>query len=195
MRKFLIVLVMCSAAVAVHGFAKKVTPSRPIPAFKKIELTLGAGMRGIKEKLAEKVYKNNNLAFSFDLAVHLGYWSEIFMHTDIMSLKGKSTYTGDEAKLTLLPMELGIRFLTGRGMFRPYAGLGGGYYRVKENAGPIGSVQKSSVGFICEGGLRCYLLRSVFADLRLKYTVLKLTTYEKKDLGGLFLGGGLGFAF
>ena len=93
------------------------------------------------------------------------------------------TYTKEETKLKIIPVELGARYLikvgNGCSLF-PYIGAGAGYYMYKEE-NVIGTVDEKKIGFFAEGGLRFYLMSSFFIDAKVKNVFLKV---DDLQLGG-----------
>lgn len=158
-------------------------------------LTLGAGMRSVSESLFEDVYGKNNVAFAVDLGFDLGTSIQVFFHTDYLSKEGQLTFTLENTKFTLIPLELGARFLFGKNKFKPYLGAGLGYYMYKEE-NVIGTVDEKKFGFFGEGGLRFLVGRSFFIDLKLKNVFLKVDGAQGSiNLGGFAYMGGIGIVF
>ncbi|MEN8222645.1 MAG: outer membrane beta-barrel protein [Acidobacteriota bacterium] len=160
----------------------------------KFSITIGAGTKNISEDIFETVYGSGNIAYSLDLAFKLGGSLEAFVHTDYLKAEGELEYDPKKTTLTIMPAEVGLRILLGKGKFKPYLGIGAGYYMFKEE-NFIGTVDDNSIGFFGEGGFR-YYFGKLFIDLKLKYIQLK---YEVSgtdiDLGGLAYFGGIGIRF
>ena len=115
---------------------------------------------------------------------------------------GKLTFTQEETKLTLIPIEGGllVRFATGNLM--PYLGAGGGYYMYKEKSDALGEVKENKFGFCGVGGLS-YHMSSFMLDLKVKYSSCKFKPGStdtgvdplEVNIGGLSLSLGLGLGF
>ena len=159
-------------------------------------LTVGAGMRYVAEKdLFEEVYGDSHLAYSVDLGYKFGKSLQLFFHSDYLSVKGELTYTKEETTLTIIPLELGLRYQLGQKKLFPYIGAGAGYYMYKED-NPIDTVDEKQFGFFGEGGLKFYFVKSFFLDLKVKYVSLKVDGEEGDiNIGGMALIGGVGISF
>jgi outer membrane protein W len=141
------------------------------------------------------------MIYSVDVAVKVLKSLEMFLHTDYLSIDGKTTFTEEDTTLKITPIELGARFLITfknpcKQKLYPYLGGGVGYYMIKEefDAGsPLEPVDEKKVGFFGEGGFRFYLIKSLFIDAKLKY--IGLRSENRTQMGGLVYMGGLGFSF
>jgi len=167
---------------------------------KSFSITIGAGVRNFSNDLFKEVYEKTPLVYSVDIAMRITKSLEVFLHTDYLSIDGKTTYTKEDTTLKITPAELGARFLIGskpcKQKFFPYLGAGIGYYMIKEEfpgGTPIEPVDEKKVGFFAEGGLRFYLMKSVFIDAKLKY--IGLRAENNTQMGGLLSLGGIGFSF
>jgi len=179
----------------------KVTKKNPLIAF-----SIGAGARYVLDDAFADVYDQFNLSLNADLALKIGKSFEIFFHSDFMSLKGALTYTGGETKLSLIPIELGLRFIMGKKKLHPYLGLGGGFYMFKEES-EIGEFDENVFGFFAETGLRYDLSKRFFFDLKVKYVNFEVKPeapdvgegeyiyVENRNLSGLALQGSIGIQF
>ncbi len=160
----------------------------------KFSITFGGGIRNISEGIFETVYETNNIAYSIDLALKLGKSLEMFAHSDYFKVEGELEFEPKATTLTIIPAEAGLRILLGKGKFKPYLGLGAGYYMLKEE-NFIGKIDENSIGFFGEGGFRIYFGK-LFLDLKLKYIQLKYdVSGTEVDLGGLAYFGGIGISF
>lgn len=166
-----------------------------------LSITLGVGVRNFSNDQFKEVYDKTPLVYSVDIALRIMKSLEVFLHTDYLSTKGKTTYTREDTTLKITPIELGARFLLVskkpcERKLLPYLGAGLGYYMIKEEfpgGTPIEPVDEKRVGFFAEGGLRFYLMKSVFIDARLKY--IGLRSENNTQMGGPAYMGGLGFSF
>jgi hypothetical protein len=164
---------------------------------KPISLSVGAGARNFSEALFKEVYGSAPMTYNVDLGARVWKSLEIFVHSDYLKADGKTTYTKEDTTLTIIPIEVGIRYLadiTGSGRMKvfPYLGAGAGYYSIKEEH-PAETVKENRVGFFAEGGLRFYPMKSFFIDAKLKQVILKSENGTK--LGGMTYMGGVGVSF
>lgn len=161
---------------------------------KKFSFEVGAGIRSISEDLYKDVYDSSGTVISFDFGYRVAKQIEVFAHTDYFKKDGKLTLTKEDTTLKLIPIEFGARYLfkVGKnGKIVPYLGLGGGFYSIKET-NVIGDFSESKAGFLFEGGIKFYIVKSFFIDVKLKDVILK---YEDTKLGGSLLLGGIGISF
>jgi outer membrane protein W len=168
----------------------------------KFSLSIGAGIRNVKGvedengiNLYTEVYGKNNMTYSIDLGYQVSKPLHVFLHSGYFSVKGTLTYTGEDTELTIIPIEVGLRFFKGYKNLFPYFGVGTGYYLYREE-NVIGTVDEKKIGFFAEGGLRFQFTRRFFTDLKVKYIFLEVTGAEGQvDLGGFALMGGIGISF
>ena len=168
---------------------------------KTFSITVGAGVRNFSESLFKEVYEDTPLIYSIDVAVKVMRPLEVFLHSDYLSIDGKTTYTKEDTTLKITPLELGTRFLIGpkqscKQKIFPYLGAGVGYYMIKEEfaaGSPMEPVDEKRVGFFAEGGLRFYVVSSIFIDAKLKYVSVK--SESGTQLGGVAYMGGIGLSF
>lgn len=184
MKKIVLLLILLAAVCFINAQANT------------FSLALGAGIRNIGEKeLAEEVYGQSNMIYTIDLGYQVTKSLQLFLHSDYLSVKGETTLTKEETKLTVIPIELGIRFFLGKKTIFPYLGAGGGYYMYKEE-NPIGTVDDKKIGFFAEGGFKFKFGGSFFIDVKIKHVFLKVDGPEGDvNLGGLAYMGGVGISF
>lgn len=207
---FLLVFVLV-AMLAIPGSLKADDQGNEGPQYGKFSITVSAGIRSISEQMYERVFGKNNIAYGLDLSYRLGNSVSIFMHTDYLSVNGETTLTKEAAKLTIMPIEAGMRFYLAKGKFVPYIGFGAGYYDVKEEVSignETNTFSAKEVGFFGEGGLKFYFTNSLFIDLKGKYVSLTISPeenivndgngfiyLEERKLAGIAFLGGLGISF
>lgn len=164
-----------------------------------VSITFGAGMRSISDDLYDDVYDKTPTTISVDLAFRIWNQLEVFAHTDMFSVDGKTTFTQEDTSLKVTPIEIGARYLISvnkdcKFKLFPYVGLGGGYYMIKEDTPPtMDNVDEKRIGFFVEGGLRFYVAGSIFIDAKVKNVFL--TSEDDMKLGGFAYMGGIGFSF
>ncbi len=198
-------------ALAIPGVLNAQDRAKGEPEIGKFSITVSAGIRSIPEKMYERVFGKNNLVYGFDLSYRIGKTTVAFIHSDYLTVNGNTTLTGEEAKLTIMPIEAGMRIFLATGKFIPYLGAGAGYYNVKEEVA-IGNetneFNTKEVGFFAEGGLKFYFTRSLYVDIKGKYIFLNIVPeeniitdnsgsiyLEERKLNGFSLMGGLGISF
>jgi len=194
MKKIIVVCLVLLGSVIVSAADRPCDP-------KTFSITIGAGVRNFSEELFDNVYEDTPLIYSIDVAVRVMRPLEIFLHSDYLSIDGKTTYTKEDTSLKIFPLELGARFLIGpkqscKQKLFPYIGAGGGYYMIKEefaSGSPMENVDEKRMGFFAEGGIRFYALSSVFVDAKLKYITVK--SENSTQLGGFAYMGGIGISF
>lgn len=167
----------------------------------KFSLSVGAGMRNVSEDLFKDVYGSGGVSINVDFGMRITKSLEAFLHTDYFTIDGELTFTGEDTTLTIMPIELGARYLIPvnkecKTKLFPYIGAGVGYYMVKEE-NVIDTLESNKVGFFAEGGIRFYFAGSVFADLKLKNVFLKVENDQgdKVEAGGLAYMLGVGITF
>jgi len=155
------------------------------------------GSYRISDERFKAVYKEGGalpgIALSSTLIAGFDFYAEIkaFYKT------GTLTYTGEQTKLLLIPLSLGVRYVLPGDWVLPYAGGGADFYFYYEN-NPIATTMNIAKGYHLLGGL--YLQFGKNSPLRLngrvKYTRIK--TMEEGvsvELGGLEYGVGLVIVF
>ena len=155
---------------------------------KKMSFTVGAGYNQFNSDVKD-IYSGTNISYSVDFAYRFAGKSEVFLHSDLLSAKGKLSHTGEDTTLKITPIEAGVRFAFGNRL-APYLGIGAGSYNYKES-NPIGEASGSGFGFFGEGGI-FFNAGSLFLDIKIKYVLAKI---DNVDIGGLkgLLGFGIRF--
>jgi opacity protein-like surface antigen len=169
--------------------------ARPATAdYNKFSVVLGAGVRNFTGD-TDDVYKLVNLTFCLDLGFRFIRSVEVFLHTDFLIAKGNLTISEEETTITIIPIEVGGRYLIGTSSFCPYVGAGLGFYLINEE-NPIGTVNESGLGFFAEAGLKYLLGKSISIDAKLKYVILSIRPEDTSiNLGGPTVLLGFGFSF
>ncbi len=166
---------------------------------KKLSITIGGGVRNIAAEDFDTIFDGTNICYSLDLSYKVSNNVELFLHSDYLKIDGKTDYTKEDTSFTLIPAELGFRYLLGKKKFKAYFGAGGGFYSYKDEHPGLETLNESQIGFFGEGGIRYLFSGSLFIDLKLKYILLKSKTEDENgdtiDLGGLAYMVGIGFSF
>lgn len=140
------------------------------------------------------MYKNRWMGEG-EFTVRVFKFIELWLGVNYYGGKGKLPFSGEDTNMSLLGIGGGLKFRARIGAFSPYLGLGPLVYFYKEN-NPIGTAKGNKFGFIGHAGSYLFLSKSIFLDVFLSYTKNKVQPQRiKADLGGLYGGIGLGFAF
>jgi opacity protein-like surface antigen len=112
------------------------------------------------------------------------------------SATGKSSFTKEETKVSVLGVEGGALYRFMAGALSPYLGAGLGYYSFKESNTFIGEAAKGGVGFCALGGASYFVTSSIVLDARIKYTSCSMKPADFDiNVGGLTVGAGVGIRF
>jgi outer membrane protein W len=179
-------------------------PTKPVLKHYRFSFSVGAGSRSFTNELYKEVYGKSSTTYNVDLGYQLIKNIEAFLHTDYFKKDGFTTYTKDASTLKITPIEFGMRYLVilmkkNDGIrVIPYVGAGLGYYSIKEDS-IIGSFKQNRTGFLMEFGLRTYVYKSFFIDLKGKNVSLKTKVTDQAKavvkLGGFSYMGGIGLSF
>jgi len=146
------------------------------------------------DKVFRDIYKGG-AAFGAEINFGLPGRLSLWVSGDYYQGQGRLTFTREKTKIEITPVCAGIRLAFSDSRFRPYVGVGAGYFRYKES-NPIGSVSKGNAGLVAKIGLAAKISGPVFADLQADYTYCSVKPADvKADLGGLRASLGLGIAF
>jgi opacity protein-like surface antigen len=116
-----------------------------------------------------------------------------WLEASFRSASGKSTFTKEGTKATVIGAEAGglYRFLTGK--LSAYAGAGLGYYMLKETNSFIGEASGGGIGFCAVGGATFAVTPSIVVDARIKFSSGKMKPADFDiNVGGLTFGLGVG---
>lgn len=140
------------------------------------------------------IYKNR-LMGEGEFTVRVFKFIELWLVGNYYSGKGKLPFSEEDTKMTLIGIGGGLKFRATIGAFSPYLGLGPLVYFYEEK-NPIGIAKGNKFGFIGHTGCYLFLSKSIFLDFFLSYSKNKIQPQRiTADLGGLYGGIGLGFAF
>ena len=138
---------------------------------------------------------SNGLVFGGELRLggeSLAGWLE----GNYRSATGKTTYTEEETKMSVLAIEGGALYRFKAGTISPYLGAGLGYYMFTETNEPMGEAKKSQLGFCGFGGVAMVIGKSIVLDGRVKYSNCSMTPADFDiNIGGITVGLGLGIRF
>ena len=158
-------------------------------------LTVLAGLRDFSSAEFRKIYHGSQTAFALDLGYRLGSKFDIFLSGQHLSASGELTFSKETTSFRLISLEAGSRLMLSLGRFVPFAGAGAGYYLIREE-NVIATMDEKKAGFFVLGGLRFCFSKRLYAAAQVKFVSLKLDPFDKTvDLGGWFVGGGIGVMF
>jgi len=152
--------------------------------------------KGIYFHPAESAFRDiygGGLCIGGEVTVRLAGRFSLWASADYFSKTGALTFTGEEAKLRIVPVLAGLKYSFGPiGPVRPYLGAGPGYFQYKEKS-PIGVVEKGSLGFGVKAGACLEIPGGVLVDLQAGYTRCKVKPQEiEADIGGFQVALGIG---
>ena len=103
--------------------------------------------------------------------------------------------SGNERKVSLVPLEAGLKFRLRKGVFNPYLGVGGGYFLYKEKTA-ASTIREKRPGFVSQAGFFVKIARFFVIDFSSQYKYCPIETAAGKfDVGGFHFGFGLGLEF
>jgi opacity protein-like surface antigen len=176
------------AQPAASGAASEASAS-DIPSFSMV--LLRAGVFLASDSAYKDVYGTGPV---FGLELRLGKKALVgWLEATFRSASGKSTFTKEDTKATVIGAEGGAlyRFLTGK--LSAYAGAGLGYYMLKETNSFIGEASGGGIGFCAVGGATYAVTPSIVVDARIKFSSGKMKPADFDiNVGGLTLGLGVG---
>jgi len=103
--------------------------------------------------------------------------------------------TGAERKVSLVPLEAGIKLRLRSGVLNPYLGVGGGYFHYKEKTS-LATVIEKRLGLVGRAGLFAKIAGLFVLDVSAQYEYCRMKTATGRlDVGGFHIGAGLGVEF
>jgi hypothetical protein len=136
------------------------------------------------------------MTYGGELSFAFGKGLEFWVGASYFSKTGKTSYTLEETKLSLVPISAGLKWqiMPGR-IVSPYIAAGAEYVLYKES-NVIGNVSAGGVGFIGKGGLFFQVADFFGIDAHVAYSSCSIKGPDYTfDVGGLELGAGLVFIF
>jgi hypothetical protein len=125
----------------------------------------------------------------FSLTKGLGVWLDV----GYFAKTGSLTLSGEETKLTLIPIDAGLRYRFLTGTIVPYLGIAARYNLYKES-NVMGNVSASGLGFIGKAGLAIYVAKAFGFDAYLAYSSCKMKPVDFEfNVGGIEFGAGIFF--
>ena len=147
---------------------------------------------------SEKIFKDiYGGGINYGGEIKISLWKGISMNFSfsIFSKKGEMTLLGEETKVNIIPIELGVLYKFLKKKINPYIGAGMGYYTFSEQSF-LGKVTANNVGYFGQLGVTIYPTKSFLIDINAKYNFCNVKVGEiKSNIGGIRIGLGMGFCF
>ncbi len=133
--------------------------------------------------------------FGGEIALNVGKGVGIWAGGHFFTRKGKTTFSQEDTEISISPVYGGLKFRVPKARVSPYFAAGVGYFKYKETS-PIGTVEKSDIGFIGQLGLILKMAGPLFFDIKGRYSFCKVKPADiEANLGGFQGAVGLGFEF
>jgi hypothetical protein len=126
-----------------------------------------------------------------------GFQVDLSLEARTLSKTGKATLSGEEAKISLIPLTAAGRLLFQTKYIIPFIGAGGDWYHYKEESA-IATTSGWARGYHFQGGLYIVVPGADFLRVKLYYKYTKVTATANEisvKLGGPEYGVGLSFGF
>jgi hypothetical protein len=147
-----------------------------------------------REGVLKKVYRHG-MDYGGDFNVGVAGFFELWIGGHYFGKTVTDAATGSERKVSLVPLEAGIKFRLGRGVLNPYLGIGGGYFQYKERT-DAGTIKEKRLGLVGQAGFFLKIARFFVIDLSAQYKHCPMKTATGTfDVGGFHIGAGLGVEF
>lgn len=146
------------------------------------------------EKALKDVYKNGMM---YGAELNIGIWEslELWLAQKYFSKKAIEEVSGEERKISLIPLEGGLKYRLKKGTVNPYFGVGAGYYQYKE-VNLSGEIKDKKIGFIGLGGCFFKIKSGLIFDIYAHYSYCRVTSGANKiNVGGFRVGVGFGFEY
>ena len=150
----------------------------------------------------QEVYgANTSLQFGLDLSRTLlyvrGFQVDLSLEARSLMKTGKATLSGEQAKISLIPLTAAGRLLYQTKYIIPFIGAGGDWYHYKEESA-IATTSGWARGYHFQGGLYIVVPGADMLRVKLYYKYTKVTATANEisvKLGGPEYGIGLSFGF
>jgi len=191
--KLSLVLISLALGVSLLPGAENAAPPKSFMALGRFQVLFPS------DQVFKDVYGSSLNSFGLELRRNIGSLFAVWAEAAFLSQKGSLTFTGEETRLSLIPLEAGLLVRLKEGTWTPYAGVGAGIFILKEESDVLGKSTSNSLGFCLLAGIDFDLASLIFIDARVKYQVCKTGTTDPGvsdvDLGGLVVSGGIGIRF
>jgi len=160
--------------------------------FIRIEALGGAFQPG--EKTLRDVYENG---LFYGAGLNFGIWefAELWIAQKYFSKKITDEVTGEKRRINLIPLEGGLKFRLNKGIVNPYLGIGASYYQYKE-INLAEEIKDKGIGYVGLAGVFFKLNGGLIFDIHAHYSFCLVSSgKDKLNVGGLYIGAGLGFEY
>jgi len=147
-----------------------------------------------EEKTLRDVYEYGLI---YGAGLNFGIWefAELWIAQKYFSKKVVDAVTGEERRINLVPLEGGLKFRLNKGQVNPYLGFGVSYNLYKE-IDVRGEIKDRDIGFVGLAGVFFKLKGGLIFDAHAHYSYCQVFSKEDKlNVGGLYIGLGLGFEY
>jgi hypothetical protein len=168
-----------------------------------LSINLGGGLYMPQSSDFQDVYDSTSTLIGGGLTFYLPLSGVerlgLSLEGSYISDTGKTTFTEEEVKLTMIPVMFDVFYQRKFGRFAPFAGLGGSYFSYKEELPPtfaVSEVTGNVMGFNFLVGTHIEIIRQLGVRALLRYHVAKKTEEETEiNLSGSELSIGLSYFF
>ena len=138
------------------------------------------------------IYKGG-LTYGGDICVRILKPLEIWAGASVFSKKGELSFSGEETKLTIVPLSIGLKARVSKWGFHYSAAMGLSYFLYKES-NPIGTVEGGKIGYLVELGIHYEISQKIFLGVKIHYSLCETKPADYKvHIGGLETGIGIMF--
>ncbi len=176
----------------------------PVTRGRALSINLGGGLYMPQSSIFQEVYGKSSLSLGLGVTYHipLSNVEDLGFSLDgsYISDTGKTTFTEEEVKLTLIPVMLSVFYQRHFGTLVPYAGVGASYFSYKETLPDTfikPEVTGNVFGYNFLIGTHIKVIPQLSIRAQLRYHVAKKTDEDdfEINLSGSELGIGLSYFF
>jgi len=147
-----------------------------------------------RQGVLKNVYRHG-MNYGGEINVGLARFIELWIGGHYFGKTVTDAASGEERKVSLVPLEAGLKFRLHKGVFNPYLGIGGGYFLYEEKTAAATTREKRP-GLVSQAGFFVKIARFFVIDLSAQYKYCPMKTASGTfDVGGFHFGLGLGVEF
>jgi hypothetical protein len=147
-----------------------------------------------RQGVLKKVYRHG-MNYGGEIDIGVARFIELWIGGHYFGKTVSDASAGSERKVSLVPLEAGIKFRLHKGVFNPYLGVGGGYFQYKERTSAA-TIREKRPGLVGQTGFFVKIARLFVIDFSTQYKYCPMETAAGKfDAGGFHFGLGLGVEF